>query len=741
MKTAQHLSPEDLARFVRGDDTEIDTAALHEHVRDCEVCRAALEREAQTELMMETVATSVAMCPSCQRTTDDERCDHCGAAIRPGGYFVEQVLVTSQHGRLYLARDEDGRRLALKELVFTQVPDIGTLTAFEREAKLLRELDHPGIPRFINSFREGEGVQTRLYLAQEYIEGASLAQHLETHRFTEPELMRIAARVLEILVYLQSISPPIFHRDIKPANLIMKLDGTVALVDFGAARDLGATGGASLVGTFGYIPPEQLVGVVDPTSDLYALGATLLHLATRRPPWQLITQSAPLASARLSESFGAFLTKLCAQDRRERFGDARTALVALRSGSTKEKKKMVGPKTALGIVLAVAAAGATATGGYFLYENEPQTVVESIPMTPTARAKKTTTNSRRPNRMRKDLRRKGAAAVRIGSTVLAFGGEPVGFESGLATMHWRHGVWSDYGMDIVTTRVDASATQLTPNEILIVGGDGTGHEVEICDVKARRCAKTTRTNEPRVGHEAIRLPSGRVLVVGGSASPYTAEIYDPNTWRWKRATPPPRVDGRPAHMLRRTDGGPAEAFDGQRHVATYVESRDIWRLSTDTGPAPNIIGPDELVCRGADGSKMPSSWRRKRGFSVVLGDDLLVAGGGHVDTMHENATTFCRPKRAMPQRRRTSSSDVAEIFRAGNQFLMRGELKRAEKALLECVALDPRHAKCHRSLGVLYAQFDNYPRSVRHYKQYLKLAPDGPEADRVRKLIDDSSIE
>lgn len=97
-----------------------------------------------------------------------------------------------------------------------------------------------------------------------------------------------------------------------------------------------------------------------------------------------------------------------------------------------------------------------------------------------------------------------------------------------------------------------------------------------------------------------------------------------------------------------------------------------------------------------------------------------------------------------PKKRRTrraSDKNVEEIFRAGNQYLMRGELKRAEKSLLECIAIDPKHAKCHRSLGVLYAQFDNYKKSVSHYKQYLRLAPDGPEADRVRKLIDDPSIQ
>src|SRR5262249_19724823 len=84
-------------------------------------------------------------------------------------------------------------------------------------------------------------------------------------------------------------TPPVFHRDLKPANVMFRGDGRAVLVDFGTARNVaGQTHGATLVGTFGYMPPEQLGGTVDASSDLYALAATLVHAVTGRAPAELL---------------------------------------------------------------------------------------------------------------------------------------------------------------------------------------------------------------------------------------------------------------------------------------------------------------------------------------------------------------------------------------------------------------------------------------------------------------------
>src|SRR5258705_8181631 len=117
------------------------------------------------------------VCPSCSRPLTADRCAACGAAARAGPYQILSVLAQSPHGRTYRARGPGGL-VALKELVFALVPTAQQLDAFEREAKLLASVSHPQIPRFVDSFREGEGPNLRLYLAQELIEAQPLSPRI-----------------------------------------------------------------------------------------------------------------------------------------------------------------------------------------------------------------------------------------------------------------------------------------------------------------------------------------------------------------------------------------------------------------------------------------------------------------------------------------------------------------------------------------------------------------------------------
>ena len=227
-------------------------------------------------------------CPGCARPGAEARCAFCGVARAAGGYRVEAVLGQGANGRVYRATAPDGTVIALKELQFATVPGAQQIDAFEREAATLKTLHHPRIPRFIESFQEGEGVQLRLYLAAEFIEGEALSARIARGPFPEPLLRDVATQVLRVLAYLHKLG--LLHRDIKPDNLIVRPGGELVLVDFGSARRLSGsrTFGATLVGTFGYMPTEQLGGTVDATSDLYALGATLLHAATGKPPSELL---------------------------------------------------------------------------------------------------------------------------------------------------------------------------------------------------------------------------------------------------------------------------------------------------------------------------------------------------------------------------------------------------------------------------------------------------------------------
>lgn len=279
--------------------------------------------------------SAAAACVGCHAEATEPRCAHCGAAVRAGAFRVERLIAQGPHSRVYLAEDAGGRKVALKELTFSLVPGTEQLDAFEREAAILRQLDHPRVPALVASFSEGRGVHTRLYLAQQFIAGESLLQRLGRGPVGEEEAWRIAEEVLELLVALHGRSPAVLHRDIKPANLILRPDGAVCLVDFGAVRHVanGVTHGSTLVGTFGYMPPEQLGGTVDASSDLYALGATLVHALTGVQPSELLSDGMTLeVQGRVPGSplLIAFIQRLVAARRGARFPSAEAALDAAR---------------------------------------------------------------------------------------------------------------------------------------------------------------------------------------------------------------------------------------------------------------------------------------------------------------------------------------------------------------------------------------------------------------------------
>lgn len=170
---------------------------------------------------------------------------------------------------------------------------------FEREAALLANLRHPGLPKVMDYFKEGDGE----FLVMEFIPGHDLAELLGLRGapFPEFQMLQWADELLKLLEYLHSRHPPIIHRDIKPSNLKVTKDGELFLLDFGLAK--GAAGqmptlmsDKSVHGyTPVYSPLEQIHGRgTDPRSDLYAFGATLYHLLTAQPPVDAPTRYATI---------------------------------------------------------------------------------------------------------------------------------------------------------------------------------------------------------------------------------------------------------------------------------------------------------------------------------------------------------------------------------------------------------------------------------------------------------------
>lgn len=214
---------------------------------------------------------------------------------------------------------------------------------FEREAQVLKNLNHPKIPKYRDYFAAEPQPDERFPwfgLVQDYIPGTSLQQCLnQGQRFTEEQVIKIAAEVLTILVYLHELSPPVIHRDIKPSNLIWGEDKCIYLVDFGAVQDQAVVEGATftVVGTYGYVPMEQFGGRAVPASDLYALGATLIHLVTGVTPADLPYRDSRIQFAdnvTLDLGFVNWIGKLTEPTLTERLKTARQALSALKERHT-----------------------------------------------------------------------------------------------------------------------------------------------------------------------------------------------------------------------------------------------------------------------------------------------------------------------------------------------------------------------------------------------------------------------
>lgn len=197
-----------------------------------------------------------------------------------GRYRLGPRLGRGSQGEIFLARDDKAKPGDDKEVIVKRITPRGTWKSFElfeREGKVLSQLRHAGVPRYLATLEEPPGT---FNLVMQRAPGEDLRELTKRRRLSQLELRDVLIRSLEILDYLHTRSPPVVHRDIKPSNLVRAPDGKIALVDFGgvldAARD---KGGSTMVGTFGYMAPEQLHGQVTPATDLYALGATIVALA------------------------------------------------------------------------------------------------------------------------------------------------------------------------------------------------------------------------------------------------------------------------------------------------------------------------------------------------------------------------------------------------------------------------------------------------------------------------------
>lgn len=214
-------------------------------------------------------------------------------------YSIQQTLGVRLGRRTLLGYDHhQNRQVVIKYLCFDDPLQPVDIKRFHQEILMLKRISHVAIPAYVDDFEVHQYGYSGLMLVQAYVPGESLYALINGGRsFSEHEVRRLAKQILGILDYLHQQTPTIIHRDIKPSSLVLRPAsgdplGQVHLVDFGLVQSAEETQAVAdepimISGTPGYRPPEQLGDRAVPATDLYSLGATLIHIATGQHPNQL----------------------------------------------------------------------------------------------------------------------------------------------------------------------------------------------------------------------------------------------------------------------------------------------------------------------------------------------------------------------------------------------------------------------------------------------------------------------
>lgn len=204
-----------------------------------------------------------------------------GVIINPKTSWEYEVLETLAIGGMstsYLVYSYQHQKLAvLKEINTELAQKAKAREMFQREARILSTLQHPGIPQYYDFFYTNE----RYSLVMELIHGRDLEQ---VGNYTIIQAIDWLLDLCDILSYLQTLQPPVIHRDIKPANLIERYHPRqIVLIDFGAVKEA-TTPPGTRIATPGFGAPEQSTGNPCMQSDFYAIGATLIYFVTKKLP-------------------------------------------------------------------------------------------------------------------------------------------------------------------------------------------------------------------------------------------------------------------------------------------------------------------------------------------------------------------------------------------------------------------------------------------------------------------------
>jgi serine/threonine-protein kinase len=253
---------------------------------------------------------------------------------RVGAWQIEALIAEGGMGRVYRARSQDGREVALKLVKADLAHDAVFRKRFEREASIARRIEHPHVVPVLDA---GDHAGTP-YLAQRLIRGGSLDDRLEREGALDMDFaLEVCAQVASGLDALHANG--LFHRDVKPANILLDEGGTAYITDFGLAKDSQGsllTRPGQTLGSLDYMAPEQIRGEeISAASDVYALGCVMFECVTGDPPfsdrqgmrvlWAHLQDEPPDATATrpdLPPAFAAELVRALAKDPAARHGSA-----------------------------------------------------------------------------------------------------------------------------------------------------------------------------------------------------------------------------------------------------------------------------------------------------------------------------------------------------------------------------------------------------------------------------------
>lgn len=247
-------------------------------------------------------------------------------SVIDGKYKILNIVGKGGMSIVYLAMNEKvNKQWAIKEILKKDYRD---LAMDRKEIEMMKRLKNPHLPAIVDVIEKND----RILIVMDYIEGCSLEDIVQEYGPQDPQKVLCWAKQLcDVLQYLHTRTPPIVYRDMKPSNVMLKPDGNIMLIDFGAAREYKPQNQKDtvLLGTKGYAAPEQyrFDGQSDARTDIYSLGITIFRLLTGENPESLC----PIRKLRpeISPGLEKILLKCTKTPKTERYQSAAALLEAL----------------------------------------------------------------------------------------------------------------------------------------------------------------------------------------------------------------------------------------------------------------------------------------------------------------------------------------------------------------------------------------------------------------------------